>query len=386
LFTYLGVYFFYLATAVRILSALPSERYRWVIAGMLVVFVTLLALEPWLSRRSHALTHAYLAVQTAIIVALAIPPPHNDFYASLFFCLALQAMHVFPPSIGLRWVAAFSVVLSALMVYTLGWTAGLPLALIYSAGVLSIGSYVAFIRQAETSRRENRELLAELEVTHRRLQAHAAQAGELAVAQERGRLARNLHDSVTQTVFSMTLTAEAARLLFDRDPSRAASQLTKLQELARSALIEMRTLMQELGPSPVAEQGLIPALRQHTRALEEQHGLIVDVRATGEPALSDQVAQRLYRIAQEALNNVVKHAQVNQASVTLRCEDGYTLLQVQDYGRGFVPEAVDVGGKHMGLSSMRERAEMMGGILTVDSRPGQGTRVTVEVASAGGGE
>jgi signal transduction histidine kinase len=379
LITYLGIYFFAISTAIRFLSKLGGDPSQWIVTSLLGAFFLLLAIEPWLSRRSRRYSHLYLAVQTGIVVALAILPPQNDFFASLFFSLSLQAMYIFSPRTGFRWIGTFTVIMTVFMLNVLGWGVGLPLILIYAAAYFFFGSYAAFIHQAETAREESQRLLDELQVAHQQLQVYTAQA----MVQERNRLARNLHDSVTQTIFTMTLTAEAARLLFDRDPARAVPQLDKLQALAKSALREMRSLVFELRPTAAAELGLIPALRHHITALERQHGLIVGLSVIGQPHMTDLEAERLFRIVQEALNNVVKHAQVDKASVTLQFENGRVLVQVKDQGQGFTPETVGTGQRGMGLTTMRDRAEMMGGTLTVDSRPGAGTRVTVEVTSTG---
>jgi signal transduction histidine kinase len=200
---------------------------------------------------------------------------------------------------------------------------------------------------------------------------------EKAISSERSRLARDLHDSVTQTIFSMTLTTEATRQLLERDPSRLLSQLDRLQELSKSALAEMRSLIFELRPTTVSEVGLVPALRQHFRSIEKQNALSVSFDVVGEPDITGDRAERLFRIIQEALNNVVKHAQVDQASVTVRFEDEVTSISIEDQGLGFNPEAVDTNNKQMGLSSMRERADMLGGTLSIDSQPGKGTSVKV---------
>jgi signal transduction histidine kinase len=182
----------------------------------------------------------------------------------------------------------------------------------------------------------------------------------------------------------MRLTAEAARILFDRDTTRAASELDKLQALAKSALAEMRSLVFELRPTAVTEQGLIPALRHHIVTLERQHGLVVALQVGGEPQLTDLEAQRLFRVIQEALYNVVKHARTDRASLILEFEAGRVLARIEDEGQGFTPEAVEAEGQGIGLSTMRERVEMLGGTLTIDSSPEAGTRVTVELDSGSG--
>jgi len=209
---------------------------------------------------------------------------------------------------------------------------------------LFAGSYVAFMRQAdsarqeaEAARQESQKLLTELQEAHRQLQAYAAQAEELAATKERNHLARELHDSVTQTIFSITLTAKSAGILLERDPAQAASQLEHLHELAQGALAEMRALIFELRPPAVEEEGLVSALRKHVAALKSRDGLTVELNVEGEQRLSGDQERRLFRIVQEALNNVVKYAQTDKAMVTLTMENGRVWLLIEDEGIGFDP-------------------------------------------------
>jgi signal transduction histidine kinase len=218
---------------------------------LLALSFLLMALEPWLFRRSCWHTHLYLSAQTALVVALAMLSPGSDYFATLFFSLALQAMAALPVRVGCCWIVAFSSATSVLLVHGFGWAGGLPLIMIYAAAGFFFGSYTAFIRQAEAARGENQRLLMELRTAHEQLQAYSTQAEELAVVQERNRLARNLHDSVSQTVFSITFLAEGVRMLCDRDARRAVSELEELGSLAQTALSEMRSLIFELRPAPV---------------------------------------------------------------------------------------------------------------------------------------
>jgi signal transduction histidine kinase len=236
---------------VRFVTLLWGGPYLWLAGGLLAVIAGLMALEPWLFRRSDVHTRLYLAVQTGLIIILAILPPSNDYFALVFLSLALQAMNALDPRVGFRWISVFAAVMGVLMIDALGWAAGVPLVLIYAAGYVFFGSYAAFIRQAETARRENQRLLDTLEAAHEQLQVYTSQAEELAAIEERSRLSRDLHDSVSQTIFSMTMMAEAVRILFDRDPAQAALQLDRLQELAKSTLGQMRSLIFELRTSDV---------------------------------------------------------------------------------------------------------------------------------------
>jgi signal transduction histidine kinase len=206
----------------------------------------------------------------------------------------------------------------------------------------------------------------------------------LAATKERNHLARELHDSVTQTIFSITLTAKSARMLLDKDPGQVVPQLDHLQELAQGALAEMRGLIFELRPPAVEEIGLVPALRKHFAALKSRNGLTVEFRVAEAVQLSGEQERRLFRIIQEALNNIVKYAQTDRAAVTLTMEQGQVLLLVEDEGIGFDPAAVEAGQEKMGLTSMRERAEMMGGTFEIDSHPEVGTRIRVAIPQAEG--
>lgn len=207
-------------------------------------------------------------------------------------------------------------------------------------------------------------------------------AQEAAVLEERSRLARDLHDSISQQLFSMTLTAQAARAQLEKNPARSAAQLERLQETAAAALAEMRALIFQLRPPALSEQGLVAALQQHAVALGRREGLSVNLTVSGEERYARGAEQAIYRIVQEALNNVVKHAGACCVSIVLDLQPDHMLLRVADDGRGFDPSLLDDQGdsvRHLGLTSMRERAAELGGRLNLRSQPGQGTEVVVIV-------
>ena len=205
------------------------------------------------------------------------------------------------------------------------------------------------------------------------------QAEQLAVMRERERLARELHDSVTQSLYSLTLFAEAGRdLAGDGELERVEGYLTRLGEIAQQALKEMRLLVYQLRPLALQREGLVGALQQRLDAVEGRVGVEARLLAEKLVELPASVEEGLYRIAQEALNNALKHAAATSVTVCIRAEDERVELEVVDDGQGFDPDTVsDRGG--MGLASMRERAEKLGGSLTVLSAPGEGTRVKVSV-------
>jgi PAS domain S-box-containing protein len=206
------------------------------------------------------------------------------------------------------------------------------------------------------------------------------QAGELAAGEERAHLARELHDSVTQALFSMTLVSRSVELLLDRDVPAARDQLGQLRDLQREALAEMRALIFELRPGNLEQDGLVRALKTHSAALQGRIGLPIVVETDLQGRLPLAAEEGLYRIAQEALHNIVKHAAARQVWLELRGADGGVRLRVQDDGKGFEPNEVPDG--HLGLTGMQARADRMGATFTVTSRRGQGTTIEVDLSAA----
>ena len=203
------------------------------------------------------------------------------------------------------------------------------------------------------------------------------QAGELAAGEERAHLARELHDSVTQALFSMTLVSRSVEMLLESDPSAARDQLGQLRELQREALAEMRALIFELRPGNLEQDGLVRALKTHAAALQGRLGLPIVVESDLADRLPLPAEEVLYRIAQEALHNVVKHAAAHSVRVDLRQEGGGVRLRVEDDGKGFDPERVPDG--HLGLAGMRARADRVGADFSCSSKPGDGTTVEVRM-------
>lgn len=191
-------------------------------------------------------------------------------------------------------------------------------------------------------------------------------------------MARELHDSVTQTIFSMNLAVQSARMLVEKDLSQVASQLDRLQELARSAVDEIQVLLSQLRVQPAAAPGLGDTLHDLVRQRQLQDGLLVDLQVTGDRQLPEATHQGLYRIVQEALNNVAKHAGTNQAFVRLNLETRPASLEVVDHGCGFCLPEASAEPSHLGLAGMSGRANELGWKLQIESHPGQGTRIYLE--------
>ena len=199
------------------------------------------------------------------------------------------------------------------------------------------------------------------------------QAQQAAVFEERQRLARDLHDAVTQTLFSASIIAEVIPRLWEQDPEVGLSRLEILRELTKGALAEMRTLLFELRPAAIAEADLAELMRQLAESTTGRARVPVDLQVVGECDFNPEAKVVLYRIAQEALNNVAKHSKATRAAIRLRCEEQKVELTIEDDGVGF-----DIGSvppDHLGLGIMRERAESIGAELVIESGQNEGARI-----------
>jgi signal transduction histidine kinase len=358
---------------------LPGHASRWIVASLLLAFGVLLGTERLLSQRLPWYPHVYLAFQIGLTLTLLLLPPHLDFFAALGLPLSAQALGALSRSGGFRWIGVLTVIVASGLLISHGWLNGLGFILVYAAGYLFVASYVFVTEQAEAARAESQRLLIELQQAHRQLQDYAAQAEQLAAVGERNHLARELHDSVTQTLYSLTLQAEAvARELSTGTAAHAVDQLRTIRRMAQQALGEMRVLLFELRPADLESEGLAGVLQNRLAVVEARAGLETALIIDGDESLPVAIEDGLYRIAQEALNNVLKHAQAQHVTVSLRNENGTIVLTIADDGCGLdLAERHKPGG--MGLRSMEERAILLGGTMTVRSARGEGTQVYVEV-------
>ncbi len=379
----LTVAFLCAATVMRSLLEFEGKQVAVVLA-LVAVWVGLVAAAGPLSRRRPGIFAAYLVLQAAVIAILLGQSDGSDYFAILLAVPSMQAMGRWRPRAALALIAAFAALFAASVVAAIGPGQAAALAAVYTAANLVLASYALTARRATEARVRNEALAADLREANRRLAESARQAERLAAVRERQRLARDLHDSVTQTLFSLTLAAGSATLLLQRRPEALASQLDEIEQLATSARAELDALGDELPGAPHEGDGLVASLRRHFDERAAHDGLRVALHVEGERRLAPGVEVALLRIVQEALNNVVKHAGVAEAEVRVRLGRP-AAVEVQDRGRGFAADTA--GARHdrpgVGLAIMRERAAEIGWRLTVTSAPGAGTRV---VAQEGGDE
>lgn len=215
---------------------------------LLALYTLLYALDPWLSRRFPRSPWFYIPTQVIVVLLITNLRPFTDITCLLYIPLAIQMLRAF----SRRTAACLITFLVLLLVITLlsgvGWLGGLALILLYLAVGAFLISYDFLYSQTQADETESQRLLTDLQSAHQKLQEYAAQAQELAAARERNRLARELHDSVSQAIFSITLTSQSARLLLEREPSRVPEQVDRLQKMTEEALAQLRSLIAQLRP------------------------------------------------------------------------------------------------------------------------------------------
>ena len=255
-----------------------------------------------------------------------------------------------------------------------------------------IGAFYLTDKQGGATFDADDEAVIELLASHAAIAITNAQlyerSRELSIISERNRLALELHDVVSQKLFSVMLTAEAAAAQLDRDPDAARAQLERTRELARESLDELRSLILGLRPPELERDGLEGALRKELEMLAHVHGIEIDLEVDGPAAAagSNGNGERdfaILRIAHEALNNAVRHAQADHVTVRLSQRPDVVTVEVRDDGIGFDPQSAEARSRHLGLTSMEERARELGGRLEIRSAPGSGTTVLLLVEGDG---
>jgi len=375
---YLAAGFNFGAVFLRSILVYGSSPELFPVLGMLLFWLVLFASEPAISNKWSGYFPLYLVIQTGLIFTLLGLPDSSDFFAALFVIPSMQIMQRLSSKTWIWgiWIGLCALATTLLLLKSNGNQA-FALVLIYTAGNVFYGFYAKATRQAQITRGENLALAGELQEANQKLQAYSAQMEQLVVARERNRLARDLHDSVTQTVFSMTLTTQSALLLLEREPARVAAQLDRLSQLAQDALSEMQLLISELKPEEAGSKGLVTDLRRYLAGGHFLEDLSIDLEVQGYQPLGPAEEQSLFRIVQEALNNIVKHAQTRKAQVRLHLIEPMW-IEVEDQGRGFDLQYAQGDSNRLGLHSMRERAAEIGWDLQIRTSPGSGTCIRVE--------
>lgn len=371
----------WLAVSIRWLMEFVEQNHPLIIplAVMMLAYGILLIVEFVLRGSNPLRTHFYLVFQTSLVFIAMLFFHELDFFALLYIPLSGQAAFRLPHMSARAWVGILILTTLIGQFIQFGWPEFLSFAILYVAAIVFVALFSENTLQSEQARRRSDALLGELQEAHRQLQDLADQAQELAVAQERNRLARELHDSVAQTLYGLTLRSEAAlRKLGQGDTEGVAAYLQEFQESTQQSLKETRLLIYELRPEILSREGLRAALIARLEFVEKRSGLNVQMDLDEIGAASLDVHAALYGIAREALNNTLKHAQASSVQITLKQTEKRVRMGIEDDGVGFNADRISESGG-LGLEGMKERAAQIGAELEVFSTPGEGVRVTVEV-------
>ncbi len=243
----LAVYLVYFAILARSLAEGALRSYMPMYVILELVFLLLFTLILWRPGVWAGILHLYFCIQVVIILVLVSFHPEFDFVINLFILLSFQSALVFADPIRWIWIGLFIVGAGGSLIFYMG-TTGLALALLSMVGCLIFAAYVVTNQEVETARSQSQGMLNALQETHRQLEQRASQVEELATIEERNRLARELHDSVSQTMFSIVLNIRSAQIMLERDPAKIRPLLEQLQSLTKSALGQMRSLIAQLRP------------------------------------------------------------------------------------------------------------------------------------------
>ena len=348
---------------------------RFQVLGVLAAWLILFISEKPLTSRWHSYFPIYLIVQTCMVVLLLRMPYPSDYFAALFAPLGMQIVQRISFRLGAICIGIFSLTIVVFLAGAYGWSQAITLAGIYTVVSIFLGFYALTSQRAQQARDRNQTLALELETANQQLETLSAQLQQLGVARERQRMARDLHDSVIQSVFSMTLTSQTALLLLERDPDRVEQQLERLKQLAQGAISEMRVLTSGVGSERFEQGGLYAALRQYLAQCQLPEAFVISLEVDGSQPLTTIEENNLFRITQEAVNNIIKHANTTQAYIRMHLVDPMW-IEITDQGLGFDLQWARSAGR-VGLGSMEERAVEIGWNFQILTAIGSGTCIRI---------
>lgn len=372
------------------MNSAPSTAIRWITAVLLLVIALL---QTFWGREVGPLwrRHLYLGVQGLLVAVLLFLQPGWTMFPVLYFPLSVQAVLMLSPRLGAYWIVAYTLAVGVSFVLTQNWSEVLMGLLIYGGANTFFGAYANALLRADTAHRESQALLEELQVAHHQLQEYARRVEEMAVVEERNRLAREMHDTLGHRLTVASVQLEGAQRLCPTDPQKAEAMVGTVRQQVREALHELRGTVATLRAPVETDLQLHSSLNRLAAHFAQATGLTVHQALPDEmPALPATHRLALYRAAQEALTNVQKHAGASQVWLVLTTGDDAITLLVGDDGHGLTMSAGQPG---FGLQGLRERAAQLDGELHLEPRRGGGTQLSLrlplpagEENSASGGE
>lgn len=350
--------------------SLKDATSRWLAIGLLVGFAAVDIYFEWYTNGERP--HLYMAAETIIVLGLlALSSSGYSYFGILFFILSANAVMSMPIRQAMLWIVLFGVITAAGFVVAFG-----PLGVLYSlpnaGGYAFFGAFGNALKQAQLEKQRSEKLLEELKAAQNQLQ-------DLAVAEERNRLARELHDSLGHRLTVAVVQLEGAQRLIPTDPERAARMIGTMRDQMKEALAELRRSVATLRVPLADDLPLETALTRLARTFQDSTNLPVHLSLPPRlPDLSADQRTALYRAAQESLTNVQKHAAAKNVWLAVSAENGSVTLTASDDGRG-LPAELNGG---FGLRGLRERAAQLGGDLKLEARPGGGAQLRLTLPLA----
>lgn len=341
---------------------------------LLLAFAILFTLMPGRTAPTWK-SHLFLGLMTAIIAGLLVLQPNWGVFPMLFFVLSPSVMMIFPQKIGFRWIIIFTVVTGVVFFAMSDLGTALITLLPFSAGYWFFGAFARAMKTSEEAQLESQRLLAELQTAHTQLQNYAARVEELAISEERNRLAREMHDTLGHRLTVASVQLEGAQRLIENDPGRAAGMVETVRDQVREALNELRATVATLREPLVTDLTLTASLKRLAESFEQATDLTLHLDLPEDLCpLPHAYRLALYRAAQEALTNVQRHAQAHNIWLTLKPVEGGVEMTINDDGVGFPIETREAA---FGLRGMRERIAHLNGELQLGGRDGGGAQIRI---------
>lgn len=353
---------------------IETHEYRWLALGLYFIFAFLFVIRDQALKQSHLPASLYLTIQTILVTSLLSFPPHHQYIIILFFILSAEATTLEPNKKGYLWILLYVLITTGALLLLEGGQAALFSLPIYTGGYIFFGAFSASARRAEIAQAESQMLLEDLTKAHLKLQTFTAQSEELAVSEERNRLAREMHDTLGHRLTVAIVQLEGAEQLVDKKPQRAQEMVATVKEQMRAALSELRSAVATLREPLQADLSLANALKSLGKNFQAATNIEVQMAfAHNLPQFPDTYRVAIYRAAQEALTNVQRHAQAKhiRMSLLLNEKEGINLT-LRDDGIG-LPENADLLG--FGLLGIKERADQLGGVMRLEANPDGGAQI-----------
>ncbi len=358
---------------------------RWALIFLIAAFTTAMTIGPGRSSPEWK-KHLYLSIQSTFIALMFTLGQSWSVFPILFFVIASQAMLILPPKWGLTWIGIITLISGIAFVAINGWRGGLLILLPYTGGYIFFAAFASALARAEEAQQRSEDLLAELQVANQQLKQYADQVEELAVAEERNRLAREMHDTIGHRLTVSAVQLEGAHKLISKDPARAETMVAVVREQIRDALYELRSTVATLREPLYAGLSLQTAVRRVIESFERASDLKLATHISDDlPVVSDAYRIAFSRALQESLTNIHKHANAQHAQIDLAMIDGMIELKVSDDGKGLsgIKGSEEDRIQGFGLLGMRERAGQLGGSVTISDRDGGGTVVQFRLPAPG---